>query len=352
MKTSINILDYSFLIPSGDTINDMFNGRLSTNECVNRIENYQPEKYIGVKGHKYYTLQTKYLLSSILPLFKKSQEIIITDDLGIVTGSSFGSYEEWKSLSIAIKENGYDNIPPMQAFNFSTNIPSSIASIRTKAKAFNVTLTSGVNAGYDALIFAIDNLILNNAKEVIASGVEFIDSFAQDCIEAFYKTSQEPPSITEGSASILLSKQHIEQRKSVILSYNANFIPYISRKNKNEVIEQYSNNIKQTLSDANLTTFDINLIISASCGNQQLENYDAEIKSTTFNDKPLSIDVKKNIGELFSTGAILQNIIASKVLENDYTTLKQYNLPQSNIHIILLTYIGVDGYIYSSIIKK
>lgn len=352
MKTQISIIDYSILTPYGDNVNSLLNYLLLSplkkhpSNYINRIDNYNANDYLGEKGHKYFTTQTKYLLSTIIPLWKKRRGIFEPEKLGIVTGTCFASIENWVELGRNIQKGGYEEIPPMNSFNFSLNIPSSLASIKTQAQALNVTLTSGISTGYDAICFALDNLRLNSVSNIITSGVEYIGEFILDkLIEE--QNEQLFPKLSEGSLSILFSKKVEKDSMGVITSYNSNFSPTIENvQNDYNYIVLYEN-INKTISEA-MAQGVIDVVISATYGNNEIINLEKKVIHDILPNIPI-IQFKVKLGELLSLSGIMQYILACNIIENPKLFTPINNNKVKNV---LVTYMGVDGYIYSSIITK
>lgn len=349
MKTKISIVDYSILTPYGDSVDSILSYlSLSTKHlpCICRkIDGYDASKYLGNKGSKYLTMQTKLLLSSIIPLWKRRKEFVQNEELGIVTASCFASTEDLAELGTYIQEGDYNKIPPMNSFNFSLNIPSSIASIKTQAQAFNVTLTSGISSGYDAICFALDNLKLNIANQIIVSGVEYIGNYIYNQLKIEHSRESFFSDLTENSSSILFTTDSVKECVGKIICYNNNFAPNIDDKFS---IDIYKNNIKNTIDEAEGCKID--LIISGTCGNANVISIENEIIHIFFPDIPI-IRYQDMLGKLLSSNGIVQYILACSILKNN----KFYNCTaqkDSIFHNILIIYMGFDGYIYSSVISK
>lgn len=106
MKTDIRIIDYSILTPWGDNVNNIIS-ILNEEKKYNlkrKIDDYDVKLYLGSKGYRYYSMQTKYLLSSILPLWERNFDKMPLENVGISTGSCFASLEDWVCLCNHIKK--------------------------------------------------------------------------------------------------------------------------------------------------------------------------------------------------------------------------------------------------------
>lgn len=344
MKTDIRIIDYSILTPWGDNVNNIIS-ILNEEKKYNlkrKIDDYDVKLYLGSKGYRYYSMQTKYLLSSILPLWERNFDKMPLENVGISTGSCFASLEDWVCLCNHIKKGGFEEIPPMDSFNFSLNIPSSIASIRTKAHSFNVTHTSGIMSGYDAINFSLDNLMLKTAESVIACGVEYMG----ENVNGFLKSSSSLCDSIEGSSAILFSNDTMKPYWAKIISYNSNFIPKSEYSNYNSYKEYFIGNILTTHKDADFCEVDI--IISIITGEQAVKDFEIQLLSDMFPNTPI-LNLNDKLGNLLSLNGDLQYILACKVLNgqllDSIKDKKQFNSA-------LILYSTNEGYVYSSIIKK
>ncbi|OIP01233.1 MAG: hypothetical protein AUJ97_07240 [Bacteroidetes bacterium CG2_30_32_10] len=362
MKVSIAITDISILLPFADSVSDLWshmqgNNTLDEKQQVYKINNFTPQKYLGKNGFKYYTQVTRYLISSILPLFERNEEFFDSEKFGIVAGTTHSAVEDWGVLAERVIEGGSEAISPMETFNFSMNIPASTASIRTGAKAFNITLSSGSGAGYDAIGFACDNILLNNAEKVLACGFEVVGDVVIKSLFDYFLQFNMPFGVPvgEGSAVLLLqSSEHLEQTPlGVITAYNTGFISK-STSNKDFI---FSEMVQATLNDSSISSKDIDLIISGNVGKNNSESN--TILQLSNNNIPIST-FKEVLCESFSVSNIIHIVLACLALEGKYITstlelFKKNNEQASNnssIKNILITYEGDDGFIFSTIITK
>jgi 3-oxoacyl-(acyl-carrier-protein) synthase len=118
---------------------------------------YDPTKYLGPRGFKYFTPATRYVLSAAEVALKdaglaEGEMPYPTDRRGVFVGTNFGVHEVLRELDDAVLAEGSDGISPANAPNFSLNVCASYVSIKRPLHAFNVTLSSAVVAGLEAII--------------------------------------------------------------------------------------------------------------------------------------------------------------------------------------------------------
>lgn len=133
---------------------------------------FDPVRYLGKRGHKYLTEPTKYLLASAeraLEASKFSTECWTPERCGVVVGTNFAVEAELEAIDRAVLSEGAQALMPMQAPNFSVNIPASQISIRKSFRAFNITLTTPLIAGMQSIELAARAISTGRADLVLAA---------------------------------------------------------------------------------------------------------------------------------------------------------------------------------------
>lgn len=384
MKTAMAITGMGTLTPVGDSPDSVWQAVLQ-GECALKphhgpagpigyaslLSDYDPTRYLGQRGFRYYSTCTRYLLSSILPAMADAKIDEGGEDLGIVTGTAFSAAEEWRRLAQTIREGGYTSISPMESYNFSANMPSSLASIKTSAKAFNVTVCTGTAAGLDAVSFALEALAQNRAKRVVAAGVEEMGTFTFDCLNgtnyvAPYRPDREKPmppadperngfSLGEGSAALVLESpdealSRGAQIYAVITSCNTTFVPDIHAA---DVAERFACLIGKTLAEAGVDPEQVGGILSGASGSIAADALEAEALARVFASGPLPplVATKSVTGEAFGMSGILHHIIgALSIQRGSLPTGNECRLAREQV--VLVTQAGDEGFLFASVIRR
>ncbi len=138
------------------------------------ISDFDAREFLGKKGIRHID-RTSLLASSAAKLAmddaKITHDSYAQNDLGIVIGSTYGSIDSISSFDLEALKEGPNYVNPMDFPNTVLNAPASRASIFCKATGLNSTISTGVNSGLDAIIYASDFLRLNRVKAVLAGGV-------------------------------------------------------------------------------------------------------------------------------------------------------------------------------------
>jgi hypothetical protein len=136
---------------------------------------FDPARFLGARGYKYWTQATRYILAATglaLQDAGLSANPYGPNDIGVCLGTNFANSKLIQELDRTALTEGPELLSPMIGPNFSINIPSSMVSIKYGFKAFNITLTTALVAGLEALICAKETLLRGRAKMVIAGALE------------------------------------------------------------------------------------------------------------------------------------------------------------------------------------
>jgi hypothetical protein len=321
MKANISIRDYSVLLPFANNekmlINNLlinYHSQVNDNYLLLKIgDDFVVENYLGTKGIRYYTPQTRYLLSTISTLFNRNEIYVKNEDFGIVTSSTFCSCEDLCFLANDIKKyGGYKGLMPGFAPYFSKNLSSSIASIKTKALAFNVTFESTRTSGYDGLFFGLDSLLSNDAKTLIVSSMEHIDEFVMNLFSLSKAPMESEKTIGNGSVSILLDSVKNLPQKGEIVCYDTGFIKNKQTAESHLIIRKI---INKCLFDAEIEAEEVGLIIANIQKDSEMKAF---LDNELDNIFPTTIVYYslKGLGNFFSLNPSLNIIISCELLSS------------------------------------
>lgn len=136
---------------------------------------FEVERYLGAKGYKYLTQPTRYLLSAItraLADARLTEDAYAPEERGVFAGTNFAVHQTLAGMDRTVLTVGAEAMQPMLAPNFSVNVVASQASIKHRYLAFNVTLTSGMVAGIQAVLLGAAAIRKGRARHVLAAAVE------------------------------------------------------------------------------------------------------------------------------------------------------------------------------------
>lgn len=124
---------------------------------------FDPERHLGRRGFKYLTPATRYLLAAARLALEDASLVdwagYPSEARAVAAGTNFAAAPVLDEMDRIIVDEGADALSPAQAPNFSVNIPASHVSMRHAMQAFNISLTTPMIAGLQALI------LLRNAIE-------------------------------------------------------------------------------------------------------------------------------------------------------------------------------------------
>jgi 3-oxoacyl-[acyl-carrier-protein] synthase II len=141
-----------------------------------RLDAFVPEQFLGKRGLRFLTPPTQYILAATQLALEDARltadGVFAPEDIGVVVGTNFAIHHVVESLHRTVLASGAEAIQPMDAPNFSVNIPASQVAIRHKLRAFNVTLTSLLVAGLEAVALGTEAIARGRARVVVAGATE------------------------------------------------------------------------------------------------------------------------------------------------------------------------------------
>lgn len=138
---------------------------------------FDPKQHLGKRGFKYLTPATRYILAATYRALEdaglaETDEAYGTDDRGVFVGTNFAVHKVLEELDEAVLSESSDAISPMMAPSFSLNVAASYVSIKRAFHAFNVSLSSAMVAGIEAIVAGARSLRMGRAKMAIAGATE------------------------------------------------------------------------------------------------------------------------------------------------------------------------------------
>jgi hypothetical protein len=136
---------------------------------------FDPTRFLGARGYKYWTQATRYIQAATglaLQDAGLNPNPYGPNEIGVSLGTNFANSNLIKELDRTALIEGPELLSPMIGPNFSINISSSMVAIKYGFKAFNITLTTAMIAGLEAILCAGDSIKTGRAKMVIAGALE------------------------------------------------------------------------------------------------------------------------------------------------------------------------------------
>jgi 3-oxoacyl-[acyl-carrier-protein] synthase II len=141
------------------------------------VRDLKPEIYLGSKGLKYLNKGTRFLGSAAkmaLDDAKLPQDGSLSDQMGIIIGSSLGNFSETTDYFYEIIRNNPSELSPMLSYDVALNSSINYVSVVFKMKGLARTISAGFTSSTDAIGDASKLIQRDMAKVIVAGGVEQI----------------------------------------------------------------------------------------------------------------------------------------------------------------------------------
>src|SRR5574337_479126 len=152
---------------------------LSSYKCKlgGEVRDLKPEIHLGSKGLKYLNKGTRFLGSAskmALDDAKLPQDGSLSNQMGIVIGSSLGNFSETTDYFYEIIRNNPSELSPMLSYDVALNSSINYVSVIFKIKGLARTISAGFTSSADAIGDAYKMIQRDMAKVIVAGGVEQI----------------------------------------------------------------------------------------------------------------------------------------------------------------------------------
>ena len=141
------------------------------------VRDLKPEVYLGSKGLKYLNKGTRFLGSAskmALDDAKLPQDGSLSNQMGIVIGSSLGNFSETTDYFYEIIRNNPSELSPMLSYDVALNSSINYVSVIFKMKGLARTISAGFTSSTDAIGDSYKMIQRDMAKIIVAGGVEQI----------------------------------------------------------------------------------------------------------------------------------------------------------------------------------
>ncbi|GAB63183.1 MAG: beta-ketoacyl-[acyl-carrier-protein] synthase family protein [Candidatus Jettenia sp.] len=349
MKRRVVVTGIGIVSPLGFTKDDFWNnlveGKLGiapmtsldlspyTCKLGGEVRDLRPEIYLGNKGLKYLHKGTRFLGSATkmaLDDAKLPQDSSLSDQMGVVVGSSLGNFSETTDYFYEIIRNNPSELSPMVSYDVALNSSINYVSVTFKIKGLARTISAGFTSSADAIGNAYGIIQRDMAKVIIAGGVEQISI---DLYLIFYlrgllsgldgtKEAGLPFDnkrngfvMSEGSYVVILEElQHALDRGAPIYAEVRGFgNTFVGGKNysKEERARRVERAMYSALEEADIQKETIDLISANANGCKMQDAIEAQAIQSFYgskgNDIPVSA-IKSNMGESYGAAGAAQFI--------------------------------------------
>ncbi|MFW5774928.1 MAG: beta-ketoacyl-[acyl-carrier-protein] synthase family protein [Chitinivibrionales bacterium] len=286
-----------------------------------RAQHYDPVEVLGKKGLRTKDWSTKMLLGAIEPSFKETFEQADEDHKpGICIGTAFGSVQSIGDFLSDSIVNGVNSVNPQAFANTVINSPTGNANIRYTVRTLSTTVSTGFNAGIDALIYSGDYIRRGYLDAVLVGGIEEISYFELLGLQRSGVLSSRSTSrpfgkdadglvMGEGGAVFLLESEESASRRGA--KPVAEVVGYYSAFDADAPVSGFdaSGNIqkyvmKNACDTAGVSCEQISFIAASANGNKTADTIESQAIARLFGDTPVT-SYKARIGECYGAGAPL-----------------------------------------------
>ena len=294
------------------------------------IADFDAVPLLGKKGLRTLDRSTR-LICSAAKLAIDDACLQITENnaltTGVAVGTTFGSLHSISEFDRSGLIDGPKFVNPSFFPNTVINSPASQVSIKFKLKAFNTTVSTGLCAGLDTLMYASDFIRLGRAESVFAGGVEEL------CEETFlmlktlgilsgtdglkpiccpFDARRNGIIFSEGAAILSLEEEsHALRREAKILATIAgygNAFDTTSTGYFNGAGDGLKNAITNALHEAQLLPGDLDCIFSSANSTKTFDALETGVIKDVFGKDAYRIPVtsiKSMVGETYSASGAL-----------------------------------------------
>ena len=306
------------------------------------ISDFDAKVFLGKKGIRHID-RTSLLASSAAKLVmddaKITHETYTEEDLGIAIGSTYGSIDSISSFDLEALKEGPNFVNPMEFPNTVLNAPASRASIFCNATGLNSTISTGVNSGVDAVIYASDFLRLGRIKAVLAGGVHgltpdifwgaygsgILSGCRDNTIEISAPFDKRRNGLIIGEAAALLAIERLEDAQKRNARIYAEIKGYANTFNPKKIhhdsldTEEGVRCISLAMKDAELNIDDISYI--SACANSSVtgDKMEARVINDYFGSYAKQVPVsaiKSMTGECLDASGAMQCIASIMAINN------------------------------------
>ncbi len=156
-NVNIAITNVSYLSPDGSGI-DTFYQQVNEGTQNTKIENYDPEGFLGKKGLRYVSASSKMYCNLAFNCLQDPSVKTLVEErperFGLYDGSELANLEEAMMFDLVAKGDGPDYVSPMKTPNTLANASASLMAIKSGITGPNFSVCGGATGSLQALDIA------------------------------------------------------------------------------------------------------------------------------------------------------------------------------------------------------
>ncbi|MDE1890015.1 MAG: beta-ketoacyl-[acyl-carrier-protein] synthase family protein [Planctomycetota bacterium] len=327
------------------------------------VRDLKPEIHLGSKGLKYLNKGTRFLGSAskmAIDDAKLPTDGSLSEQMGIVIGSSLGNFSETTDYFYEIIRNNPSELSPMLSYDVALNSSINYVSVIFKIKGFARTISSGFTSSTDAIGDAFKMIRRGMAKVIIAGGVEQIsidlylifyirgllsgiDGGREACTP--FDRERNGFVMAEGSYVVILEElQHaLDRGANIYAEINGFGSTFVGGKNHSDDIRilRAERAMHDALEGAGVKKEDIDFISANANGCKMQDKVEAKAIQSYFgagsSQIPISA-IKSNVGESYGTSGAAQfisTVMSINTGQIPHITNHKNKDPEINLNLIL-----------------
>ena len=335
---------------------------------------WAPEEHLGKKGHRSNDRLTKFLIAAARyaledALIKKDGEFIPgaprAEQIGICSATAYGSLDAITELNRVAELEDPRYINPTRFPNTVINAAAGYVSIWQDLRAPNTTIVDGNCGSLDAVLTAETHLRRRRAQVFLVGGGEVVSEplyLALSKLGVLATDGQPGLEMGEGACYAVLEEEHHAQERGAriqgfVRGYGTAFEPP-----KSEALLIHvdplavSRAIEQALDDAEVSVADVDLVIAARSGFDQMDQAEVEGLTQVFGGDVPAVALKQLHGETFGAAGAFGMAAAASYFAGapaaPLTTEIGGDLRRQDLRTVVIISIGYYGNVSAVVLQS
>lgn len=338
---------------------------------------FDPVAVLGKKGLRTKDWATKLILGALEPIKHVFEDSSEEHRPGLCLGTAFGSVQSIGDFLSDSIVNGVNKVNPMAFANTVINSPTGNANIRYGIKTMSTTVSTGFNAGLDAVITSCDYIRSGYLPSIVSGGLEEVGYYELLGLQRtgvlsrsgkmlpFGRTA-DGMVVGEGAGVFMLEtagNAHERGAKPIveIAGYCTAFAPSPVGTVPGGEAVRYT--MKKACAEAGISTGNVGLVVSGANGVSSGDAVEATALSDVFGDTPVTA-YKSWFGECYgASGALSMACAIADMTENKitgqpdaYEHIEGINLvkktTRANVENVVVNSFSCDGHCSSIILRR
>lgn len=318
------------------------------------LKEFSSSNYLEGKGLRTLNYESQLFMSAAVNAFRQANlnRNLLKERMGVCCASIFAGYNDYAKLFVDGMSEGLNRINPAQGPQTGFNAPASQLAIYLDAQGPNMTITSGLASGLDAVAVAADFIVENRADVILVGGVDCLSYFSAHALLSRYKmecTAQPPKPFDSarqhtvfGEAActfVIENYNYAVARKAPILaevcSYGRAYQYPLSSSDLKSVAERA---IQQALTESRVSPVEIDAVFASANGNYHLDAAEANALYSVFGNQTPVYSLKGVTGECLGASGAIQ--AAAAILSMNKRIIPKtfgYDNPDTSLPLISIS---------------